>query len=148
MPKTITLKQATESIPDAAAEWLRANQKFYQGDHWQDGAGWSGPMPEPEHPLFRDLLLEIRRGFVSKNTISEVVKRHVAGVLGREPAWSLALRRPLAEEEPPAGSRPFPRPGQHEVVRGRRAPHEAPGFLWPLRPPGGCRSRRFEVVSG
>lgn len=97
----MTLKQATESIPDAAAEWLKANSKFYSGDHWQDGTAWSGPLPDATHPLYRDLTLEIQRGFVSKNTVAEVVGRHVAGVVGREPMWSMALRRPLAEGEEP-----------------------------------------------
>lgn len=96
---TLTLKQATESIPDREAEWLAANGKFYGGDHWQDGQGWSGPMPDSTHPLYRDLVLEIERGFVSKNTVAEVVNRHVAGVIGREPMWSMALRRPLADGE-------------------------------------------------
>lgn len=98
---TLTLKQATEAIPDAAAEWLKANKKFYEGDHWQDGAGWSGPIPDSNHPLYNDLLLEIQRGFVSKNTVAEVVGRHVSGVAGREPMWAMTLLRPLAEGEEP-----------------------------------------------
>lgn len=98
---TLTLKQAEEAIPDANAEWLKANKKFYEGDHWQEGAGWSGPTPEADHPLHNELALEIKRGFVSKNTVAEVTNRHVAGVIGREPMWNMALRRALSEGEEP-----------------------------------------------
>lgn len=39
----LTSKEAQERIPDYNADWLRTNQAFYQGDHWQKGDGWVGP---------------------------------------------------------------------------------------------------------
>jgi len=98
---TVTLKEAEKLIPDRGADWLAANQLFYTGDHWQDGQGWSGPLLEATHALYNEILLEIQRGFVSKNTIKEIVDRHKDGVVGREPMWNMALRRPLAENEEP-----------------------------------------------
>lgn len=96
---TLTLQKASELIPDASAAWLKSNKLFYTGDHWQSSAGWSGPMPESGHPVYNDLVLEIERGFVSKNTVAEVVNRHMAGVVGREPTWAMTVRRALAEDE-------------------------------------------------
>jgi hypothetical protein len=97
----LTLKDAEERIPDRGEDWLKANRAYYHGDHWQDGDGWSGPMLDMKHKLYSQMLLEIQRAFVSKNTIAEVAERHSAGVIGREPRWRLTVRRPLADGEEP-----------------------------------------------
>lgn len=99
---TLTLKQVGELIPDRGAGWLKANRLFYMGDHWQGAAGWAGPMLNDRHELYRQTIIEIQRAFVSKNAIAEVVNRHVGGVAGREPMWSLTVRRSLAEGEKPS----------------------------------------------
>jgi hypothetical protein len=101
---TLTVKQAADLIPDAAADWLASNMLYYQGDHWQAGAGWSGPLLDNSHSLYRQTMVEIQRSFVSKNSVGEVVGRHVNAVLGREPAWRLAVRRPLQENEAPSAA--------------------------------------------
>lgn len=98
----LTLKQAREMVPQAE-EWQESNEAFYRGDHWQNGLGWSGPMLESTHRLYQETMVQIRRGFVSKNVVKEIVGRHVAGVVGREPAWVVTVRRPLGEEEQPTG---------------------------------------------
>jgi hypothetical protein len=103
---TLTVKQALGQIRDREAGWMQANIRFYNGDHWQNGEGWSGPRLDVKHPLYNNTLMEIMRTFVSKNVVKEVVDRHVAGVAGKEPGWGVTVRRMLAEgEEPGADER-------------------------------------------
>lgn len=80
------------------------NRRFVFGDHWQGGAGWIGPKPQPGDPGFSETMLEIRRAFTSRNVIGEVVGRHMSGVIGREPRWGLALRRALKQDEEPSAA--------------------------------------------
>ncbi len=96
----LTLKEAAELLPPPD-ESLKANLAFYRGDHWQDGRAWVGPILSSTHKLYTEIVAEIKREMVSRNVIAELVARHVAGVVGREPAWSLTLRRPLGPGEQP-----------------------------------------------
>jgi len=83
------------TTPDKAAELFtgrrpsesEVNRKFYEGDHYQDSAGYMGQLPPKGLRFYAETLAEIKAGFVSENVIKEVVDRHVAGVLGREPLW-------------------------------------------------------------
>jgi hypothetical protein len=91
---------------------LDVNRKFYLGDHWQDGNGWIGPAPLPQSMALIEgavldtvaaiLQREIERGFTSRNVIKEVISRHVAGLLGREPDWSFTVTRSLKKDEKPS----------------------------------------------
>jgi hypothetical protein len=96
----LTIPQIQQLLRDRTPVCIGVNAKFFAGDHWQCGAGWSGPTP-PAGPGYQAVMEEIRRAFVSKNAIREVVGRHVGGVIGREPVWSLTVRRPLADGEEP-----------------------------------------------
>lgn len=97
--KIETTKKAIDFIPDRQAQWLTESRKFYQGDHWQKGAAWIGPQLDPGHSQHLSLMAEVRRAFVSKNSVKEVVDRHVGGVVGREPAWQFTPARPLGIDE-------------------------------------------------
>jgi hypothetical protein len=99
-PDQLTIKHIQDQLHARTPDWVEVNAKFARGDHWQDGAGWSGPTP-PAGPGYHQVMLEIRRAFVSKNAVKEVIGRHVGGVAGREPTWSLTVRRALAEDEEP-----------------------------------------------
>lgn len=71
------------------------NVKFFDGDHWQDGAGWLGPMPMGAAIAGQELVAaEIEKAFTSKNVVAEVVNRHMRGVIGREPGWAVVLDLP------------------------------------------------------
>jgi len=63
--------------------------KFYNGDHWQGSNKWVGPRPALSDPGGKSTLLEIERGFVSRNALKEVVKRHVSGILGKPLGWEI-----------------------------------------------------------
>src|SRR5687768_3168492 len=73
-----------------------ANKRLYDGDAWLDGAGWIGPRPSATETDYQSVLTEIRRAFISKNAVREVVDRHIGGVVGQEPSWKLTPRRALA----------------------------------------------------
>ncbi len=76
-----------------------ANAKLmYDGDHWQSGWGWAGPMVPFDHPNYALLWGEIMKMFCSRNIIRELVETHVNGVLGRPMRWSLVPIRSTKDE--------------------------------------------------
>lgn len=82
----------------AIASGYAANKRLYGGDHWgANGEGWIGPRPGAGEADAASVLLEIRRAFISKNAVKEVVNRHTGGVIGQEPQWKLTVRRALGK---------------------------------------------------
>jgi hypothetical protein len=76
-------------------------QKYLDGDHWQNGDGWSGPKPEiteASSGVVSKVMSEIERGFVSQNIIAECVSRHT-DVCVVEPNFSMTLARELGTGE-------------------------------------------------
>jgi hypothetical protein len=94
----LTLQDAKKLIPDAAAAWLKANRAYRDGDHWQRGAGWVGPQPDKNDTTTWG---NIRKVFVSRQVIGELVSRHVDAVLGDKPQWTVQVERPLDDDEKP-----------------------------------------------
>lgn len=94
-----TYKDAEKRVAEAAGgetggTLLKLNRLFYDGDHWQDGDGWIGPAPRKGEDGHQEAMAAIAKAFTSRNVIAEVVDRHAAGVVGREPSWALTLREP------------------------------------------------------
>jgi hypothetical protein len=114
MPVTGTMIDFLESPPSVwdpehvrtvlmglSEPWMEENRRFFNGDHWQDGSQWIGPMPpQDDQQTFTTLSQEIYKRFISKNCISEVVERAVSGVLGHEPSWSFTVSRPTDAGRP------------------------------------------------
>lgn len=98
-----TLEDAQAAVQAATgdAETLKSYRAYLEGDHWQNWAGWTGPMPVSEDPEYHALCREIERGFVSRGVVREVIDRHVNGVLGRDIKWQVVPKRELAEDENP-----------------------------------------------
>ncbi len=86
-----TLKELQAAVARDDADVVQSNMDFYYGDHWQNSAGWSGPIPQTYESGYESVAAEIQKGFVSKNTIREVVDNAVNGVLGREPIINLSF---------------------------------------------------------
>lgn len=86
MIEEITFDQASEWLELTVGEPYRANELFYEGDHWQGGDGWLAQIPDEQRPT---LLAQIEKAFVFKNMIGELVDRHVHSVVGREPSWDV-----------------------------------------------------------
>jgi len=92
-------ESAKKRLGEDVNENVSINRSFINGDHWQDGVGWVGPAPQSTEEGYQETIAAIKRAFVSRNVISEVVDRHVGGVLGREPSWGLTLIEALPEGE-------------------------------------------------
>jgi len=90
-----TAKEAAEAIPDQNAEWLKMNLAFADGDHWQSGRAWIGPMLADGSEGQQIMMGNVENTFVPQNAIGELVGRHVAGVIGENPQKSKELVRPL-----------------------------------------------------
>jgi hypothetical protein len=73
---------------------LETVRKMLAGDHWLEGAGWTGPQPT-ESDKAAEVLRLIERVFVSRNLIGEVCIRHRDAVAGDEGAWDFTVRREL-----------------------------------------------------
>jgi len=74
---------------------IKASRLFYAGDHWQNGEGWIGPSPADGNPQATDIMAKFQRIFVSKNLVAECVDRKRHAVIGRQPDWTITVRRQL-----------------------------------------------------
>jgi hypothetical protein len=97
----LTIAKAQERVGAAVQPGEEKNRLFYDGDHWQGGSGWIGPLPDPSEANAAQVRLDIERGFVGENKVREVVQRHLNGAVGHTPQWTLGVRRALAEGEGP-----------------------------------------------
>lgn len=88
----MSLLRLKEIVNGSVSGDYKSNDQFFEGDHWQNGEGWVGPMPPDSVSGASDVKAQIEKGFLSKNVIKEVVNRHTNGVLGRSPVWSFASR--------------------------------------------------------
>jgi hypothetical protein len=97
---TLTPQEAKRLIP-AVDPVAKQAELFYKGDHWQDTAGWVGPIVPKNDKNYSTVEQDIKRAFASKNAVREIINRHTGGVIGREPMWRLVPRRPIAPDEEP-----------------------------------------------
>lgn len=81
------LIMAADVTHDAAV--AEALAYVVDGDVWQGGRAWVGPRPSGNNPGDALINAEIERGLAAANMARELVERHVAGVIGREPDWTL-----------------------------------------------------------
>lgn len=106
----------TATIDAAVTKQLTPDNKqameFYNGNHWQSGDGWGGPRPDPmttDAPTITAYMVKIEGIFIASNAIEEVVDRHVAAVIGREPGWQFVPdSAPDGADEAPE----VPQPGE------------------------------------
>jgi hypothetical protein len=87
-PLALTYTQAEQLVRRPATDSLSA-LLYLSGDVWQNGEGWVGPRLLASSPGAAELLQEIRKSLAGVNLIRDLVGRHAAGVLGREPSWDL-----------------------------------------------------------
>ncbi len=92
-----TLNRLREIVSGSIAEGYKENRLFVDGDHWQSGEGWVGPMPPDNVSGSSNVRSEIEKGFLSKNVIREIKDRHTNGVLGRSPVWTFSAREQDAD---------------------------------------------------
>jgi hypothetical protein len=101
--ENITYEQAGRLVPGTTGDnaFISINHKFYDGDHWQAGAGWIGPRPSTTDADAAATWALLESGFTSANKIREVVDRHRNGVVGTEPTWAFTSQRIMKQDEEP-----------------------------------------------
>lgn len=111
---------STEDVRAALGELkpsvrAQTSLKFYEGDHWQEGGGYRGPLPNKVE--FADeaalVLTALEREWTSENKIKEVANRHRSGVVGRPPFVHIAPERVHSHGE--SGEEPVA-PGNQDVT--------------------------------
>ncbi|WP_161883860.1 hypothetical protein [Deinococcus alpinitundrae] len=85
---------------------LQLSAALIRDDHWNGGRGWSGPLPRYDGTSdsganVARVTAEIERGFISRNLPLNVVQRHVNGIAGREPLWSVIPKRKIPKDQKP-----------------------------------------------
>lgn len=75
--------------PDGFAE---AKAFVLDGDHWQDGDGFTGPTVTSTNPEYSTLQKALKAKFTYVNLLREVVDRRVKGVVGKRPHLSVQLQ--------------------------------------------------------
>lgn len=73
--------------------------KLQKGDHWRNGEGWVGPKPDPSGSESANVMTRIKRQFVSKNVVNEVLNRHESGIFGKQPKINLSPSEPTKETD-------------------------------------------------
>ncbi len=95
----MSLNRLKEIVTNTIPQDYELNDKFYSGDHWQDGEGWVGPIPPDTATGASEVKKTLQKGFLSKNVIREIIDRHTNGVLGRAPVWSFASKEISEDSE-------------------------------------------------
>jgi hypothetical protein len=62
---------------------------MYEGDMWDRGKGYIGPVPVNGDTHYNDILFNIKRTFTGRNVIEEVVDRAVDALLSKSPDWKI-----------------------------------------------------------
>jgi len=100
--EALTLKNTADLVaalaPDAGD---KEALDFYSGAMWRDGDAWLGQKPPASSPEYLAQLAAIEAAQVGENIVGEVIHRHRAGVLGREPRWGFVPRRALGDGDEP-----------------------------------------------
>jgi len=78
-----------------------SNRLYSIGDHWQAGAGYTGPRLPSDHPQYSQWIAEMERIFVSEDVLNEIRKRERWALTGKAWTWELhdAENKPLPETE-------------------------------------------------
>ncbi len=99
-PADWTLNDAQGIVAAQTPQWIPTARAFVvDGDHWQNGTGWIGPMPLPGSEGYAETALLIRNGFTFRNALAEVSKRYTNGVVGAEGDWSMTPTRPMEADD-------------------------------------------------
>lgn len=95
------LAKAKKEQQALVPEWVQENLDFYDGDHWQNGAGYTGPKATESETASTAYLNLMEPIFVSKNVIAEGVDRHIAAVIGKRMEVEISVKRMMKEDEEP-----------------------------------------------
>jgi hypothetical protein len=97
--KDLGIKDFSGFINEAArrARGGKSAVNMYSGDMWDYGKGYIGPVPVTGDTHYGDILLNIKRTFVGRNVIEEVVDRQVDALLSKSPDWKIYNKTAVKE---------------------------------------------------
>lgn len=89
--ENLNFKGFSGYIDEAARRIRRGNsaKNMYEGDMWDRGRGYIGPIPVENDQHHSDILYNIKRTFTGRNVIAEVVDRQVDALLSKSPDWKI-----------------------------------------------------------
>lgn len=102
--KTITWQEIKEILGSIPSAELGSTEKFVNGDHWQDGSGWTGWKPESGSTDAMNQYRMVQEMFNPKNVCGGMVKRVRGAVLGKEPDWEIVDKNRQKDPLPVAGN--------------------------------------------
>lgn len=71
------------------ARVARSAKVMYDGDMWDSGRGYIGPIPEPDDKDGQKLMAGMAQRFTGRNCVFEVTERLVDAILSRSPNWEI-----------------------------------------------------------
>lgn len=89
------LDREVQTLDDFINEQSRRERRqfsalaMYNGDMWDKGRGYIGPVPVKDDDNASVIMGNIKRMFTSRNVIKEVVDRTVDGLLSKSPDWKI-----------------------------------------------------------
>lgn len=95
----IKFETANEELGKIPAGDLAITEQFITGDHWQNGNGWIGWVPESSSEEAQKQFMMVVRLFNAKNVCGGMVDRVRGATLGKEPDWEVVKKRDGTESE-------------------------------------------------
>jgi hypothetical protein len=98
----LSASRAKTLIADATSDGQAASRAYYNGDHWQGGNGWIGPLPAVTDANSAQVLADIQRNFVARNASAKrccVIWLAWSG-RSRSGIWSCGVRWQKAKSRP------------------------------------------------
>lgn len=92
-----SVSSADSILRAATPAYVKVNAMYVAGDHFQRGTQWIGPPLPPEQ--FAAAMASLLKSWVPVPVVEEMIDGHVAGVVGREPAFEMLLLRALLDGE-------------------------------------------------
>jgi len=101
--RELSVKDFTSFIGEASKRCRHTNsaKAMYGGDMWDRGRGYIGPVPVDGDTNTNDILYNIKRTFVGRNVIEEVVDRAVDALLSKSPDWKIYNKNVLKSGNKP-----------------------------------------------
>lgn len=84
---------------DSDPELMQANNAYMNGDHYQKMCAWGGPPVPGSIDGYNETTAALEKDQVPVPVIPEVIEAFATGVVGNEPAFSVELKRELAEDD-------------------------------------------------
>ena len=105
-PENITFEEAQGLVSPPA--WVEVARKLVgrdedagDVDHWQEGDGYKGRLPDGSDPNRDSYVSALKKAFITEDLCSDVLERRTDGVLGKDPnfRYEIAGEEPNSDEE-------------------------------------------------